>query len=183
MYISSILVLLYKPHNAPVQYPTMHHFVQKCAHVNKFLLQIGVLWDMGLVHCGIHVKGLLNEYVSVYANKHKTKTISSGWRHMRVLYLNGNSTDEKRRLADDKKTIKDLLILPGYVIHLVPCYSELQPLFGLLLWYPLMTSSLCTSFKDWAPRAEFYGCPIWNWVVAVTWLKDRTTRWWTSNDH
>ena len=38
----------------------MHHFVeQKCANMRTFLLQIGVLWDLGLVHCGICATGLL----------------------------------------------------------------------------------------------------------------------------
>ena len=40
----------HKSHNAPVPYPTMHHFgTEMCA----FLLQCGVLWDMWHVHRGI----------------------------------------------------------------------------------------------------------------------------------
>ena len=46
----------HKFHNAPVPYPTMHHFgTEMCA----FLFQNGVLWDMGQVYSRICEIGLL----------------------------------------------------------------------------------------------------------------------------
>ena len=44
--------LLLKSHNAPVPYPTMHHFVTE-------MLQNGALWDICLMHHGICVMGPL----------------------------------------------------------------------------------------------------------------------------
>ena len=47
----------HKSHNAPVPYPTMHHFgTYKCT----FLLQNGALWDVCLMHCSICVMDLLD---------------------------------------------------------------------------------------------------------------------------
>ena len=40
----------HKSHNAPVPYPTMHHFGTE---MRTFLFQSDALWDMGQVHCGI----------------------------------------------------------------------------------------------------------------------------------
>ena len=45
----------HKSHNAPVPYPTIHHFV---AEMCTFLLQKGALWDICLMHCGICEMGL-----------------------------------------------------------------------------------------------------------------------------
>ena len=40
----------HKSHNAPVPYPTLHHFGREmCA----FIFQCGIMWDLGQVHCGI----------------------------------------------------------------------------------------------------------------------------------
>ena len=47
---------LRKSHNAPVPYPTVHHFVtEMCAH---FCYKNDALWDIGLMHCGICEMGL-----------------------------------------------------------------------------------------------------------------------------
>ena len=54
--------LLYKSHNAPVPYPTMHHFTElcTCVHISAtFLLQHGALWDICQMHCGIYEMGLI----------------------------------------------------------------------------------------------------------------------------
>ena len=46
----------HRSHNAPVPYPTIHHIgTEMCT----FLFHCGVLWDMGLVHCGISEADLL----------------------------------------------------------------------------------------------------------------------------
>ena len=42
--------LLKTSHNAPVPYPTMHHFVTE---ICTYLLQNVALWDICLMHCGI----------------------------------------------------------------------------------------------------------------------------------
>ena len=47
------------PHNTPVPYATMHHFVTDMC---TFLLQNGVLLHMGLVHCGICVQAMSHTY-------------------------------------------------------------------------------------------------------------------------
>ena len=38
-----------------IRYPTMHHFVTEMC---TFLLQIGTVWDMGMIHCGKCTTGL-----------------------------------------------------------------------------------------------------------------------------
>ena len=47
----------HKSHNALNKYPTVHHFVPEMC---TFLFQIGALWDMGLVNCGIRASGLVD---------------------------------------------------------------------------------------------------------------------------
>ena len=47
-----------KYHNAPFQYPTMHHFVTEMC-MCTFLLQNGALWDICLMHHGICEMGLI----------------------------------------------------------------------------------------------------------------------------
>ena len=46
------------------------------------------------------------------------------------------------------------------------------PLLGLLSLYPVLWSSPCNSFGDWAPVDFICWCSIFK-CVAVTWLKDR----------
>ena len=56
---SGAIDLIHKSHNAPVPYPTMHHFVtEMCACI--FLLQNGALWDIFLLHGEICEMGLLD---------------------------------------------------------------------------------------------------------------------------
>ena len=43
----------HKSHNAPVPYPTTHHFVAESAHMCTFLFQNSALRDTALVHYGI----------------------------------------------------------------------------------------------------------------------------------
>ena len=43
----------HKSHNAPVPYPTMHHFVTEMCTCVHFLLQNGALWDIYPMHCGM----------------------------------------------------------------------------------------------------------------------------------
>ena len=47
----------HKSHNAPVPYPTMHHFVTEMC---TFLLQNGALWDIYPMHYGICEMSLLH---------------------------------------------------------------------------------------------------------------------------
>ena len=51
--------LLHKSHDAPVLYPTMHTFGNKCAQACTFLSQNGALWDIYLMHCGVCEMGVL----------------------------------------------------------------------------------------------------------------------------
>ena len=43
-----LIDLIHKSHNAPVPYPTVHHFVPE---MRTFLLENGALWDSYLMHC------------------------------------------------------------------------------------------------------------------------------------
>ena len=49
--------LSHKSHNAPVPYPTMHHFCSRNVHVCTFLLQNGALCD--IVWCIVEFKRLI----------------------------------------------------------------------------------------------------------------------------
>ena len=50
--LSESIDLLYKPHNAPVPYPTIHHYITKMCTI-LFLLQNHAFWVIFLMHCGI----------------------------------------------------------------------------------------------------------------------------------
>ena len=55
---------LHKSVDAPVPYPTMHHFAtEMCTflYMCTFLLQNGALWDITLMRCGIYEMDLLYE--------------------------------------------------------------------------------------------------------------------------
>ena len=56
-----LIDLLHKSHNAPVPYPTMHHFVTE---MYTFLLQNGALCDIQLMHCGICEMDLLRHEIT-----------------------------------------------------------------------------------------------------------------------
>ena len=63
MWLANCIEWSRKSHNAPGRYPTIHHFVAEMdTRVHIYLLQNAVLWDMGLVHCGICATGLFNGY-------------------------------------------------------------------------------------------------------------------------
>ena len=50
----------HKSSNAPVKYPTMHHFVtEMCTRVHISVTKNVALWDMALLHSGICEVGLL----------------------------------------------------------------------------------------------------------------------------
>ena len=57
--------LIHKSHNAPVPYPTVHHFVTEMC---TFLLQNGTLWDICLMHCGICEMGLLQTMCNTWGS-------------------------------------------------------------------------------------------------------------------
>ena len=50
--LSESIDLLHKPHNAPVPYPTIHHYITKMCTI-LFLLQNHAFWVISLMHCGI----------------------------------------------------------------------------------------------------------------------------------
>ena len=54
-------------------YPTMHHFVTAMC---TFLLQNGVLWDVGLVHCGICATGLLEGF---WGHRYRAGAVGMGF--------------------------------------------------------------------------------------------------------
>ena len=58
---------IHKSHNAPVPYPTMHHFVTEMC---IFLLQNGALWDIHVMHCRIYEMGLLVNPTTWHSQQH-----------------------------------------------------------------------------------------------------------------
>ena len=61
-YTTVVTDLFHKSHNAPVPYPTMHHFVTE---MYTFLLQNGALLDIFLMHCGICEIGLASGVLAI----------------------------------------------------------------------------------------------------------------------
>ena len=49
--LSESIDLLHKPHNAPVPYPTMYHFITEICTI---MLQNCALWVTSPMHCGIY---------------------------------------------------------------------------------------------------------------------------------
>ena len=74
---------------------------------------------------------------------------------------------EDKRMAEERRK-QSLKVCNGWDMSLG---TALQPLQGLLSWYPVMYSSHCNSFENWTPVDEICECPIFRWV-AVTWPKD-----------
>ena len=57
--IKHIIDPLHRFYNAPVPYPTIHHFVTEMCAWLHIPLQNGALWDICLLHCGICEMGRL----------------------------------------------------------------------------------------------------------------------------
>ena len=55
-----------KSHNASARYPSMHHFVTGMCTCEHISVTKWCIVDMGLVHCGICVTGLLPLYPSLH---------------------------------------------------------------------------------------------------------------------
>ena len=76
----------HKSHDAPVPYPTKHHFGTE---IFTFLLQRGVLWNIGQVHCGNCDKQQL-KIMSKQKSHHLQTTFSNTLSWMKIVVFRFN---------------------------------------------------------------------------------------------